>query len=174
MTTANPQKVLSLLNERLAPHGVKCRDMTLVVANDPSAQQKVCQNLEAHLDRAAIFFNASDHLNKFLTIFGGGPGAQWIFMHNDNYYCPSAGTSLSLDQQIDNAVKTVTGTDEMCAICLEQFDIDKGDISEIGCGHRFHHECLSPVIGRPNTSWSCPLCRAEFRVSVYSFLRGGG
>ena len=112
MTAANPQKVLSLLNERLAPHGVKCRDMTLVVVNDPSAHQKVCQNLEAHLDRAAIIFNASGHLDFLLTLLGGGPGAQWIFMQNDNFYCPAAGTSLSLDQQIDNAVKTVTGTDE--------------------------------------------------------------
>ena len=87
MTTANnPQRVLSLLNERLAPHGVKCRDMTLVVANDPSAIQKVCQNLEAHLDRAAIIFNASGHLDFLLTLLGGGPGAQWIFMQNDNYY----------------------------------------------------------------------------------------
>ena len=70
-----------------------------------------------------------------------------------------------MDQQIDNAVKTVTGTDETCAICLEGFDIDKGDISETGCGHRFHRECMRPVIGRPNTTWSCPLCRADFRVS---------
>lgn len=93
MTAANPQKVLSLLNERLTPHGVKCRDMTLVVANDPSAIQKVCQNLEAHLDRAAIIFNASGHLDFMLTLLGGGPGAQWIFMHNDNYYCPRARAS---------------------------------------------------------------------------------
>ena len=165
MMTTNPQKVLSLLNERLAPHGVKCRDMTLVVVNDPLAYVKVCQNLEAHLDRAAILFNASDNLNKMLTLLGGGPSAQWMFMHNDNYYCPAAGTSLSLDQQIDNAVKIVTGTDETCAICLEQFDIDKGDISETGCGHRFHRECLSPVIGRAHTTWSCPLCRAGFQLS---------
>ena len=56
-------------------------------------------------------------------------------------------------------------TDETCAICLEQFDIDKGDISEIGCGHRFHRECLSQIVGHPNAKWNCPLCRADFQVS---------
>ena len=174
MTAANPQKVLSLLNERLTPHGVKCRDMTLVVASGSGVEamasnlSRVVDNVHAHPDRAAIVFNVSDALRRCLLLGGltFHPNSPWIFLHRDNTYCPMAGTTL--DKQLRNTVMLVTGTDETCAVCLEGFDIDKGDLEEIPCGHHFHRYCLHPLTNnnRPYTNWQCPLCRAPFEVSV--------
>jgi hypothetical protein len=167
MAEVNSQKeVIALLNERLRPHGVKCRDMTLLMSDAaPERWQQICRNVAAHPDRAVIVFNASDKLNRYLSLLGG-PNRPFVFIHRDNYYTPSA--ELSFDQTIHNIVKTVTGTEDVCTICLEPIVIDKGDLEELGCGHRFHQRCLCPLTNnsRPETSFKCPLCRADFTVTV--------
>ena len=172
MSAVDPQTVLSMINEQLEPHGVKCRDMSLVVTS-LSRYFQVCQNLMAHHDRAAILFNttnASDSLKRLLTIMGGGepPGARWAFLHNDNYYCPPVGTMLSLEQQIRNVVELATGTvDDTCAICMERIRLEDCDMQETKCGHRFHLGCMRPLTksNRPHTIWHCPLCRCGFQVA---------
>ena len=166
MSTVNTQTVVSTINQRLCQHGVKCRDLTLLMSDAPPERwQQICKNVAAHPDRAVIVFNATGKLNRFLSLLGG-PDRPFVFIHRDNYYTPS--TQLTFDQQIQNIVKTVTGTEDTCTICLEPIVIDKGDLEELGCGHRFHQRCLCPLTNNsgPQTAFKCPLCRADFTVTV--------
>eukprot|EP00966_Prymnesium_polylepis_P061610 1429711-Prymnesium_polylepis.1 len=60
----NPQTVVSIINERLRPQGVKCRDMTLLMSDaTPERWQQICFNVAAHPSRAVIVFNATGKLN---------------------------------------------------------------------------------------------------------------
>ena len=52
---------------------------------------------------------------------------------------------------------------DQCAVCLETFAIDE-TVSQLGCSHCFHIDCLDPLI---TTNWQsnnfrCPLCRRPF------------
>ena len=52
---------------------------------------------------------------------------------------------------------------DQCAVCLETFAIDE-TVSQLGCSHCFHINCLDPLI---TTNWQsdnfrCPLCRRPF------------
>ena len=50
--------------------------------------------------------------------------------------------------------------DEECAICLDLLGVDPGEVCELPCSHRFHHECVAGV-RKGGGSSSCPLCRAQ-------------
>ncbi|KAI4644896.1 hypothetical protein J4E93_005694 [Alternaria ventricosa] len=56
------------------------------------------------------------------------------------------------------------GTEAICPVDLEPFDVRNADTMAwgVGCGHAFHAQCLEDLInGIENNSNCCPLCRAE-------------
>ena len=79
-------------------------------------------------------------------------------------------TALSYNEKFSYwLVPSVTISDEQvasgdeCAVCLEPFAIDEV-VSQLGCSHCFHINCLDPLI---TTNWQsnnfrCPLCRRPF------------
>ena len=48
---------------------------------------------------------------------------------------------------------------QTCSICLDNFDVDIKNISQLICTHCFHLKCITNWIEK---SKSCPVCRKEF------------
>jgi hypothetical protein len=51
---------------------------------------------------------------------------------------------------------------DSCAICLEVFEIGKGTLVKLKCGHIYHQECFVDLFNfqtLQNKSVLCPLCR---------------
>ena len=59
--------------------------------------------------------------------------------------------------------------DDQCAVCLENFVMDE-TVSQLGCEHRFHFNCMNPLImaNWQKNSFPCPLCRRPFLERPYN------
>lgn len=67
--------------------------------------------------------------------------------------------------------------DNLCAICLEPLQTlnPSNSIMLLPCDHKFHKECLRPLLRRlPRQRYQrrldCPLCRETHAVSLFRFL----
>ncbi len=56
-------------------------------------------------------------------------------------------------------------TQEQCAICIEDFEMNsKEKLYKTPCGHFFHSECLKSWGGK---KLDCPVCRAQIPDFIY-------
>ena len=51
-----------------------------------------------------------------------------------------------------------------CTICLEEFKIDKDQVSVTPCHHVFHYKCLSNYMKKSITNTHCPNCNGDLLV----------
>ena len=148
------------VNEKLAPHGIKCQDMTLVVERAvEQSRLELVERIYAYAmkntSRAVIIFNTPATRSYLLLLVRRGDGP-WQFIHSDNFYVPP--NIISLDKQIDSSIQIVTGGEE-CCICLESIECDEArGCYQLHCGHAFHRSCMDTSLKAGNTD--CPLCRA--------------
>ena len=56
---------------------------------------------------------------------------------------------------------------EICSICLGQFDTGNRVHVAPKCGHQFHPNCMRKWIQR---SFTCPLCRRDLRECTFQFV----
>ena len=78
------------------------------------------------------------------------------------------------NKSIEEGVPLLSRYEEGCAICLEDFTSEMGQVVATCCNHYFHEKCISPVIQRKS---DCPLCRTVVSISklksIASCLTGG-
>ena len=167
MSSLSHVQIIERFNAKLAPHNVKVQDMTLVVERAikeqrPELIKSVNLFTVKDTSRAIIIFNTpiiifnTPGTRAYLPLnvqHGDGP---WQFIHSDNFYVPTP--SISLDKQIDQSIRLVTGGEE-CCICMEEIIYDKAcDCLQLDCGHVFHLSCMDASLMAGNTD--CPLCRS--------------
>ena len=69
---------------------------------------------------------------------------------------------------ITKETKPVKEEEEVCAICLDEFE-EGDDIPKLRCKHKFHKHCLMPLCSsKNNRDVLCPICRASITKSCKS------
>jgi hypothetical protein len=70
-------------------------------------------------------------------------------------------------EQINSLDVSQTFNDD-CVICLEPFGYEENDDNQLevilACGHKFHNDCIQPVIVcqlQQNADITCPVCRTN-------------
>ena len=66
------------------------------------------------------------------------------------------------NKSIDEGVPLFPRYEEGCAICLDDFNHEMGQVVGTCCNHYFHEKCISPAIQRKS---DCPLCRTVVESS---------
>jgi hypothetical protein len=61
----------------------------------------------------------------------------------------------------------------ICAICIDDIDIESGETTTLQCNHQFHKKCIEEyftveIIKKNNKSVFCPLCRSEI-TNLHTF-----
>lgn len=108
-----------------------------------------------NIDTCEDFPNFTSNYNKN-TCAGCFP----IFQANQQAHSCLTQTQTNssiLKEEITKEItkEKVTENDEICAICLNEFDDE--NINEITiCGHKFHKECFDECLKKCN---KCPMCR---------------
>lgn len=64
-------------------------------------------------------------------------------------------------------IKTNIELSRQCAICLDAMKHNEA-ITKLGCGHRFHSECIERSLRSGNAN--CPICRAVIPNNPYAHL----
>jgi hypothetical protein len=74
----------------------------------------------------------------------------------------------TLDKEEINKIKTYKldkKLEDCCSICMTPMDKDQ-TVSELGCKHTFHKDCINTYLEKYN--YKCPICRKECGKPVYN------
>lgn len=118
-----------------------------------------------------ISLYAETHLSSFAVIFYSCVCVPFLQIWRtvvrlcrflvDPHHQPQPESSENPDWELDVPVSRYEkkGDEEMCSICLVEFEEEDSVNKLPKCGHLFHAECLERWLDR--CQFTCPLCRSS-------------